>query len=88
MLLVQVAKDHPDRIEIAWMWLPTFVGQNSYLLMQIDKELAEAFPPPVEVTQEVLNQMHRLVVDYVCKAIPIQGLREYLEAIENVRDET
>lgn len=85
MRLVQQHRDDPTVLEVAWMWLPTFVGQNSEVLKSLDVALADEFPLPLELTDEKLDEMHNFVVDKVCEKFQVEGLSAYLQAVKNVR---
>jgi len=84
MRLIQQHRDNPNVFEVAWMWLPSFIGQNSSLLSDLDKALTEHFEPPVEVNENKLNEIHQFVIDWICDKIKIKGLWHYLSAIERV----
>lgn len=86
MRLIQQHKDNPKILEVAWMWLPTFIGQNTALLGELDHALAVRFPPPMEATEEVLDEIHRFVIDWICEKLNIDGLWHYLRAIESIKE--
>ena len=87
MRLVQQNKEKPEVVEIAWMWLPTFIGQNTALLKDVDKAISQMFPPPVEATYENLDEMHKFVIAYLCERLKITNLDKYLKAIWWVGDD-
>jgi len=85
MRFIQEDKHNPKILEVVWMWLPTFIGQNTALLGELDHALAAKFPPPFDVTEDKLDEIHEFVVDYICGKHPIfTGLREYLQAVRGV----
>lgn len=84
MRVIQQNKDHPTVLEIAWMWLPTFIGQNSSVLSELDHVLAAKFPPPVEATEEKLDEMNEFVIDWIDTRFNIPGLGEYVRGIKHV----
>lgn len=84
---VQIVGDKLDTIEINWMWLPTFVGQNKPLLDKLETALREEFLTPFEATEEALDKMHDFAVGFLCKQICICGFAEYLHAIKSVGEE-
>jgi hypothetical protein len=84
MRVIQQHKDNPKIYEVAWMWLPMFIAQNSALLSNLDHALNARFPPPVEVTEEKLDEIHDFVIEWVCQQIKIPGLEKYLQAMREV----
>ncbi len=84
MRVIQQYKDNPNIYEIAWMWLPTFIGQNTALLGELDHVLGARFPPPVEISEEVLDEIHNFVIDWICEKLNIPGLDLYLKGLEHV----
>lgn len=87
MRLIQQDRHNPQQLAVSWMWLPTFIGQNSQLLGELDHVLSAKFPLPFELTDDKLDEIHRFVIDWVCQKIRVPGLWHYLKAIENVNDE-
>ena len=79
-------EDHKGKvsIEVRWMWLPTFIGQNSHLLQMLDKALTEEFPTPFEATEEKLDEIHSFVIDWFGTVVRVPGLTDYIRAIEKV----
>jgi hypothetical protein len=71
-------------LEVNWMWLPTFIGQNNNLLRELDKALEKKFTPPLILTDELLLSIHKYVIEWVDGKIGIKGLSEYLKAVEEV----
>lgn len=68
-------------IELNYMWLPTFLGQNT----ELKKELEATLRPEVvglAVTEQLLDHIHRRVIDIICKKYPLPGLRDYLDGIK------
>ena len=86
MRVIQQHKDDPNVYELAWMWLPTFIGQNTALLEELDGVLVNRFPPPVEITEGVLDVIHEFVIKWICEKLNIPGLDLYLKGLEHVGD--
>lgn len=86
MRLIQQNKDKPAILEVAWMWLPTFIGQNTALLGELDHVLGARFPTPLEVDDTKLDEIHRFVIDWVCDKLKIPGLWHYLRAVEHIKE--
>lgn len=87
MRLIQQHKDNAAVLEVAWMWLPTFIGQNTALLGELDKALGAKFPPPLDIDDTVLDDIHRFAIDWLSTKLRITGLWHYLRAIEHVGGE-
>lgn len=86
MRLIQQDKHNPNILEVAWMWLPTFIGQNQQLLGELDHALNARYPGPLEVDDKKLDEIHRFVIDYLCKKLHIPGLWHYLIAVERIEE--
>jgi hypothetical protein len=84
MRVIQIAKD--NAIELSWMWMPTFIGQNYAVLKELGKAWEERFPAGIAVTTENLDEMHEFTIKWLCGKFNINGLYEYLKAIENVEE--
>lgn len=84
MRVISIDKHKKDVIEVRWMWLPTFIGQNSHLLQMLDKDLMKEFPPPFEATKEKLDEIHNFVINWLTEKLPIEGLPIYLQGIADV----
>lgn len=84
MRVIVVDRHRPDILELRWMWLPTFVGQNQPLLAELGREAMKKFPPPYEATEEKLDEIHDFVIDWLTKKVNVEGFGQYLRAIESV----
>lgn len=85
MRVVHVAKD--GAIEVNWMWLPTFIGQNYMVLRELGDAWKERFPNGVKSDETGLDEIHNFTIDWLCQKFAIPGLKEYLQAIENIQEE-
>lgn len=85
MRVIQVAKD--GAIELSWMWLPTFIGQNYLVLKELGTAWEQKFPQGVQNTAEGLDEMHEFTIQWLCEKFPIEGLEPYLRAITNVQED-
>lgn len=85
MRVVQVAKD--GALELNWMWLPTFIGQN----FGVCKELASVwkvwYPNGFLSTEENLEAIHIKTIEWFAAKFNLEGLYDYLKAIEHVVQE-
>lgn len=86
MLLVDQDKHDPDILTVHWMWLPTFIGQNQHLLSQLDHALNTRFHPPLELNEDLLEEIHEFTLDWLSQQVPVKGLREYLASIRMVNE--
>lgn len=76
----------PGTVELNFMWLPTFIGMNSRMKMDLEAELAPKLVG-MELTDDGLNAVHDLVLDAIVAKFPaIPGLRDYLDAMKFVQD--
>jgi hypothetical protein len=70
-------------VELNYMWLPTWLGHNH----SFKKDLEQKLGPKLvgrELTEEVLDEANQMVIDYICEANSIPGLRDYLDGIKFV----
>ena len=84
MRVIQVAKD--GAIELSWMWLPTFIGQNYPILKELGKAWEQQFPNGVNYTAEGLDEMHEFTIQWLCQKFSVEGLGDYLRAISHVEE--
>ena len=84
MRIVQRSKSDPTCLELSWMWLPTFIGQNVALLKDLDKAMSKEFPPPLELDDVVLDKIHDFAVSWIQEKLKIAGLDQYLHAARYV----
>ena len=72
-------------VELNYMWLPTWLGQN----MKFKREMEEALGSRIrgmELTEENLDKIQDMVLDYIVKKFPIPGLFDYLDGLKFVRE--
>lgn len=74
-------------LELNFMWLPTFIGQNYHVMRQLQDDWRKEFGTQTLATGMALNTIHLWTIDWLCTKFPIAGLREYLKAIENVKED-
>ena len=70
-------------VELNYMWLPTWLGQNHQFQVELEKKLrsdVEGRP----LTDEVLDDINTKVIDFVVKKYPITGLFDYLDGLKFV----
>jgi hypothetical protein len=83
MKLIHQARDNPNIIELNWMWLPVFIGQNNSLLRALHHDLMAEFKEQ-EITPEILDQLHEYVIQWLCSRVPVKGLDLYLRGVEGI----
>lgn len=83
MLLVQKKKD-TGKLEVAWMWLPTFLSMNSDLVSYVDEKMTEHFQGRDLGDPDLLYEMHKAVISRILDKFPMPGLEEYLKAVVKV----
>lgn len=74
----------PGVVELNFMWLPTFIGMNNRLKIEIEEKL-KAKIVGKEITEESLDEINLEVMDFLIKKFPISGLGDYLIALKSVR---
>jgi hypothetical protein len=72
-------------VELSYLWLPTFIGMNTPLKKEMEKELAKkVVGRPLD--ERVLDEIHDLVIDWLCERFPnIEGFRDYLDSLKYVK---
>jgi hypothetical protein len=69
-------------LSLNWQWLPTWVGMNTPLHKELDKELDRFKGSPL--TGEILDEAHLVVITFLEKRFRITGLDRYLDALKFV----
>lgn len=85
MRVVQVAPD--GAVELSWMWLPTFIGQNYPVTKELGDAWKGAYPEGLPNTSEGLDELHSFTIEWLAKKFAIEGLSEYLDAISNIKEQ-
>jgi hypothetical protein len=83
MRLVHVADGRT--VELNYMWLPTWIGQNHNL----KKEMEEYLRPKIvgrELTEQTLDEVHFMVIDFITQKFPVPGLFDYLDGLKFVQE--
>ena len=81
MFLVHERKDKPGIWEVAWTWLPQFLGADPALVKQIDAELTALLH---EMPKPMMTVLHAHVIKRIVDKYPMRGLIDYLSAITHV----
>jgi len=74
----------PGVLELNWQWLPAFLGMNTQLKNEIDRELrVQIVGRPM--TEDTLDWVHDQVVALILRKFPgVQGLREFFDGLKNI----
>lgn len=80
-----VVQTGPGKLELNYMWLPTFIGLSSRMKADLEERLSPELVSR-EMTDEVLDFAHDRVVEYLIEKFPIPGFRDYLDALKFVQD--
>ena len=80
-----VVSPEPGIVELAYTWLPTWIGINTALKQKLEDKLQEeAVGKPM--TEETMQELHDKVMDFFVEEFPeIIGLRDYLDGLKFVR---
>jgi hypothetical protein len=84
--VVHRCHDEPNVVDLNFMWLPTFIGQNVVMLKELKKEIELEFKGQL-LTEETLWAMHHAVIRWLEAKFPFEGISKYLHAIEEIKDE-
>jgi hypothetical protein len=74
-------------VHLNYMWLPTWLGQNSRFKKEIESDL-EAKIKGKELTELNLDVINDMVITYICMKFPIPGLLEYLDGLKFVQEQS
>lgn len=86
MRIIHHARD--GVIEVKWMWLPTFIGQNYQVMVGLKDFLSKTYPPgKTEITEDLLDDIHSQVIAWLVVRFPLPGMLEYLKGIEHVQEQ-
>ena len=71
-------------VELNYMWLPTWLGQNAQFKQQLETDL-RAKIEGLELTEQNLDKISRMVLSYIVdKHSHIEGLFDYLDGLKFV----
>jgi hypothetical protein len=72
-----------NTVELNYMWLPTWIGQNAQFKKQLEGALREKIEG-MDLTDENLDKIHDMVVEYIVANYQIPGLFEYIDGLKFV----
>ena len=79
-----VDRTAPGKLELNFMWLPTWIGMNEALIRDLEKELSETIVGR-DLTEELLDEAHQKILQLLVDKFPqVVGMFEYLEGIKFV----
>lgn len=71
-------------VELNYMWLPTWLGQNALFKQQLESDLREQIEG-LELTERNLDKIHTMVLNYIVeKNQHVEGLFDYLDGLKFV----
>lgn len=74
-------------VELNYMWLPTFIGQNATFKKKLEEDLRDKIEGR-EVTPANLDDINSLVLSYICETFKFTGLNDYLDGLKFVLEGT
>jgi hypothetical protein len=90
MYLVHERKKKPGTWEVAWTWLPQFLGADPALVKDVDKQLTACLTSQ-EVAglkaDDLCSYLSVRACEIIQKKYPIVGLRRYLDGLRWVEPE-
>jgi hypothetical protein len=78
-----VVRTGPGKVELNFMWLPTFIGMSGLMKAELEKKLVPEFTGK-PLTEETLDEAHDRAVELILEKFPLPGLRDYLDAMKFV----
>lgn len=83
-----VVQTSPGVVELNWVWLPTWLGQNTVFKKEVEEHVQAWLakqPQPVVIDNQLLNDLDELIANYVGSKFPEpKGLMQYLEGLAYV----
>ena len=70
-------------LELNYMWLPTWLGQNGAFKQELEKDLAKKIAGR-PITADSLDEINTMVIDYICEKYKVPGLFDYLDGLKFV----
>ena len=79
-----VDRTAPGKLELNYMWLPTWIGMNESLIRELEAELSKTIVGQA-LTDDLLDVAHQQLLGILVEKFPLQrGLFEYLDGIKFV----
>lgn len=71
-------------VELNYMWLPTWLGQNAQFKKDLEKALRSEVEG-LELNEDILNRIDRMVLQYIVEHNShVHGLYDYLDGLKFV----
>lgn len=84
-----VQETAPGVVELNWVWLPTWLGQNTAIKKEIEDHMRAWMSEqgPLKLNDETLDRMHVEVLNFLREKFPNEpcGLIKYLEGLAHVQ---
>lgn len=79
----------PGVVELNWVWLPTWLGQNTYLKKEIEDHVHSWLAEQGEfaLNESNLDLLNEVVLNFLRRKFPKEpvGLIEFLKGLEHVQ---
>ena len=83
-----VVRTQEGILELNYMWLPTWIGMNSIVKAELERELGKKVVG-MEMTEDTLDQVNDMVIDHLVDTnTHIEGLKDYLDGLKFVHFKT
>ena len=90
MHLFQLSEDYPGELEFRYPWLPFWMVHNRELLDKVSKEVKEAIPKGLKVSELTELQMKMIdekAIQVMCLELPyVENLRSLLDVLVGAVD--
>lgn len=70
-------------VTLNYMWLPTFIGMSTNVKKELERDLRSKIEG-MDLTEENLDVIHEMVLDWLVGKYPLPGLRDYLDGLKFV----
>lgn len=82
-----IVQTEPGKLELNYMWLPTWIGLNNAFKEDLECELTPVLLDR-EIDEDLLDEASDMVLDFIEKKFPnLKGLRDYLDGLKFVVEE-
>lgn len=78
-----VIETEPGKLELNYMWLPTWVGMSHPLKKEIEDKIGKDFVGK-DLTDETLDEMDEAIIELLQGKFPTIKFSDYLRALKDV----
>jgi len=78
-----VIETEPGKLELNYMWLPTWVGMSHPLKKEIEDKIGEDFVGK-ELSEDTLDLMDEAIIKLLQSKFPMISFSNYLRALKGV----